>query len=447
MEGIASVLFNDQSGVLDLSNSIAISRADRAHSLGVSGAGVNVAVFESGPRNPAADIPIRDRFLANPNISDESHEHGHLVCAIINNTETAQPHGFAPGCNLFSANSFDIGALVWAAKSRGCTVINQSFHRIDEQTSADMSVDDLMKDDIGSVATIVQAAGNFGPWDTPPSTDKEYVNHKGYNTIVVGNHDDNATAMSNDSVFRNPSQTGSLDRELPHIAANGVNITAVGENNSGTSFAAPAVAGTVALIQQSNPNLMREPTVCRAILLASADRNISGSTWWQDVQIPTDASDGAGALNAEAALLIVQRRATKDGPPRKCAWDGGSWFFNIGQNFGPDKISKFRYYVQVPPATTTGRFTVKVAFTWGSMVPYGANGPVLPHMSFLDRNYDLIVFDDRGVQVANSSSFDNNYEIAEFASLPNQEYAIALRLTRGNDLPRSAGIAWIVTET
>ena len=55
--------------------------------------------------------------------------------------------------------------------------------------------------------------------------------------------------MASDSVFRNPALAHG-DRELPEIAANGVNVTAVGLTFSGTSMAAPAVAGGAALIQQ-----------------------------------------------------------------------------------------------------------------------------------------------------------------------------------------------------
>ncbi|RHZ63617.1 uncharacterized protein CDV56_108585 [Aspergillus thermomutatus] len=294
MESIGFVLFDDHSEVTDLGNLIAVSHADRAHALGLTGTGVNIAVFESGPRTTAADLPIRSRYsAAPPPVSNGNDEHGRL------------------------------------------------------------------------------AAGNFSPNNTPPSTASEFVNGKGYNTIVVGNHNDAATAMSSSSVYRNPR---SLDRELPHLTANGEGVTAVAPIET-----YPGAHG--------------------------------GRT--------------SRSLNAEAAVLIVQTRAIKDRPPRNHAWDGGENFFR--GNFGPDKISKFRYRIQVPPATTTGRFTVKVAFTWDSVVPANATGPVIPGISYLNRRYDLLVLDDRGVQVANSSSFDNNYEIAEFTGLPSQEYAIVLR--------------------
>src|SRR5215213_9274398 len=55
--------------------------------------------------------------------------------------------------------------------------------------------------------TITQSAGNYWAIDSdgisPPSDG--YVNHKTFNCLVVGNHDDTAGAMSGDSVFRNPA--------------------------------------------------------------------------------------------------------------------------------------------------------------------------------------------------------------------------------------------------
>ena len=135
--------------------------------------------------------------------------------------------------------------------------------------------------------TIVQAAGNFwlgGRGRHHPPED-EFVNHKGFNSLALGNHDDTAAAMSGDSVFRNPASTHG-DRELPELAANGTGVSANGQTMSGTSFAAPATAGVTALLQDVDGVLCSWPEGCRAILMASAGRNIRGSTWWQDVVEP-----------------------------------------------------------------------------------------------------------------------------------------------------------------
>jgi subtilisin family serine protease len=100
----------------------------------------------------------------------------------------------------------------------------------------------------------VQGAGNY--WSTDPDgimpPESEFVNHKTYNGLTVGNHDDLNSAMSGDSVFRNPT-TVRGDRELPEVAANGSSVTAVGLTMSGTSMAAPAAAGCVALLRRPTP--------------------------------------------------------------------------------------------------------------------------------------------------------------------------------------------------
>ena len=86
----------------------------------------------------------------------------------------------------------------------------------------DLSFDDIYKDWLAlnwPYPTICEAAGN--------GADAEFVNHKGYNRLTVANHNDAASGMAGDTVFRNPS-TGHGDRELPEIAANGIAVTAVG---------------------------------------------------------------------------------------------------------------------------------------------------------------------------------------------------------------------------
>jgi hypothetical protein len=79
----------------------------------------------------------------------------------------------------------------------------------------------------------------------PPSD--EYVNHKGYNTLSISNHDDKSLLISGASVYRNPSSPHG-DRELPELCANGEAVTTLGLTKSGTSFSSPAVAGVVAFL-------------------------------------------------------------------------------------------------------------------------------------------------------------------------------------------------------
>lgn len=146
----------------------------------------------NGPTSNA-DLVIAGKYKSNPSTSN----HSQNVHAIVRNKETDSADGHAPGCSLYSANDKKRAALTWAVKDQDCTAVNQSFHRSSEPGSGVLSSDDLYGDWLAlhyPYPLIVHAAGNFWNGDPdkifPPSS--EYVNHKGYNTISVGNHNDDA---------------------------------------------------------------------------------------------------------------------------------------------------------------------------------------------------------------------------------------------------------------
>lgn len=437
-DAVGAIFVDDRDGINDLADSIAVARSDRAQNQGFTGRGVRVAVFENGPKT-TTNLDLAGRFTTSPTSSTNEDKHARLTHAIVKNTEKDKPHGHAPGCRLYSADSTDNDALRWAIR-QGCTVISQSFHRGSEPEEAVLQADDLLKDYLAlrwPYPTIVQAAGNFwadDPDDIDPPSD-EYVNHKGFNTLSVGNHDDTASAMSGDSVFRNPTSPRG-DRELPELAANGTGVKANGQAMSGTSFAAPAAAGVAALLQDVDPVLSSWPEGCRAILLASAGRNVSGSTWWNDVSTRTDASDGAGAVDAESGVLIALQRRFRNAPATARGWDVGTL---TSADFGPDRLATFRYRVTVPALLWAPR--VKVALAWNSRVLslFGA-----PLTSTLTVDYDLVVRNSQGQQVAVSASWDNSYEIAEFSATRGATYEIVIRRWSGSD-SGWFGIAWAAT--
>jgi hypothetical protein len=439
---VVGVFLHETEGIEDLANSIAIANSDDVHSLGFKGSGVKVAVWEDGP-DVTTNLAITASYKTSGfNTSDHArHTHG-----IIKNIERNKPHGHAPSCSLHSANSKDLDALRWAAKDKGCTVISQSFHRSSEPGSATMSYDDIYKDWLAlqwPYPTICQAAGNYWNGDpdniNPPSD--EYVNHKGYNGLTVGNHNDDASAMSGDSVFRNPSSSHG-DRELPEIAANGTSVTTVGLTMSGTSMAAPAVAGCAALIQNTASTLKSWPEGCRAILMAAAKRNVAGKTWWQDVVASFDASDGTGAVDALEGVAIARQRRSRNASATTKGWDVGT----VGSSdFGRSRQSNFSYFVKLQSGLFAPRH-VKVALAWDSKV-LTVNLPFIGELllgSVLTVDLDLQIFDSNGVEVGYSGSWENSYEIAEFQGKPGETYTIKIRRWSGTD-DVWYGIAWTVT--
>jgi len=430
---VSAVFLYEREGFDDLSNSIAIAQSDDAHDLGYTGSGVNVAVYEQGP-DDTTNLQIATQFRTDPDTSQHSrHTHG-----IVKNRERNRPHGHAPDCRLHSANDYDLDAIRWAALDRGCTVISQSFHRSAEQTSDELSFDDVYKDWLAlnwPYPTICEAAGN--------GANTEYVNHKGFNRLAVANHNDAASGMAGDTVFRNPS-SGHGDRELPEIGANGMGVTAVGLTFGGTSMAAPAVAGATACIQEVSGTLKSWPEGCRAIQLAAAKLNPSGSTWWTDVSNGVDAQDGSGSLNTLNAVRIAEQRKGRNNTAAPRGWDVGTLRSSA---IGRGDETTFSYRISVPRRPFLTRTTVKVALAWDSDIgEFSVFGLTIPISSVLRLDLDLLIYDSAGAVVGYSGSWDNSYEIAEFRARPGETYTIKIRRWSGTD-DVWYGIAWNTTST
>jgi hypothetical protein len=430
-EEVGALLLHETRGVDDLANSMAIAQSDIVQSsLSTTGGGVNVAVYEDGP-DSTTNLAIAAAFSSSPATSQHSrHTHG-----IVKNTEANKPHGHASGCNLHSANTKSLDATTWAAHDRGCTVISQSFHRDAEQTDSGQSFDDMYKDWLvlhWPYPTILQAAGNGSGW--------EFVNHKGYNSLAIGSHNDAATAMAGDSVFRNPSSAHS-DRELPELAANGIQVTTVGLTFSGTSMAAPAAAGCTALLQETNATLKSWPEGCRAILLAGASKNVTGSTWWTDRSAGVDGSDGSGAVDALESVRITKSRRSRNAPGTRRGWDVGTL---TSRDFGSNGETTFSYNVTVPKLFLGAR--VKVALAWDSLATVTDLLFIQIATDVLQLDLDLKIYDSGGALVGYSGSWDNSYEIAEFDARRGETYTIKIRRWSGT-ADVWYGIAWTVQGT
>jgi len=452
LDDVGGVFFDDKTAVLNLTNSMAISNAcaavdeeGNASTLGSGGSGVNVAVYEKGPRN-TKNLVFEGRYTADPAPSS----HARLTSAIIKNCEGGHLRGFAPSCSLYSANADERQALVWAVCDNSCTVVSQSFTRGCEQKDSrkgQLSLEDIVKDYMTTqlpFPTIVHAAGNLPSW---------YVHHIGYNTLTVGNHDDSAMGMSGSSTWGNPV-TPYGDRELPELCANGTAVAANGQLGSGTSMAAPAVAGVAALLQSANTDLQMWPEACRAILMASANRNVVGGTWWGDVAAGIDGKAGAGALDARAACAIAVAPVPSGSapPPSPMGWDADTMDDSC---FTTSNVADLDYVVSVPAANvattsttqvstaSTTAFVVKVALAWDSSIQSDDDHPTA---SVLDWDLNIVVMNSNGDIVCWSCSFDNSYEVVEFYAQPGVLYTIRIVRARWSSTPTWFGIAWTVTE-
>lgn len=177
--------------------------------------------------------------------------------------------------------------------------------------------------------TVVVAAGNDGPssssFSGPPGT--------AYNILSVGATGGTGAAISEDYTqiapysSRGPTTDG---RSEPDIVAPGslmelpVLNSAWGEG-SGTSFAAPLVAGGAAFLidmgLDPNNGFDVDAKVIKSVLMNSADK-LPG--WSHTPTAPLDPDFGAGAMNLESAFFQYDAGEQETGTVDPTGWDHGT---------------------------------------------------------------------------------------------------------------------------
>jgi membrane-anchored mycosin MYCP len=245
-----------------------------------TGAGVRVAVVDSGVdvRNPQLKGQVaagRDLLHGAPDGRRDCVGHGTAVAGIIAGLPDGGSgvQGLAPGATIIpvrvsedtdsngrqqapqsrsSADAF-AAAITWAAGPANADVINISL----VMPQADPAVRDAVAAAVRSGVVVVAAAGNGGP-------DAGVVYPAGFPGVV------GVAAVAPDGTLAGYSQPG------PHvdIAAFGDQVTALAPVRGhravqGTSFAAPFVSATAALLRERFPDDSGAEIVDR--LLRSAD--------------------------------------------------------------------------------------------------------------------------------------------------------------------------------
>ncbi len=171
----------------------------------------------------------------------------------------------------------DVAAgLIWAA-DQGVDVINMSLQYYTGSAALHSAVQYAR----ASGAVLIAASGNFQSVVAFPARWPE--------TITVG-------ATNNRDLNWVPSNSGpEVDVSAPGECVRSLNFSTLYTDKSGTSFAAPHVSGTVALMLALDPSLTHDDI--QDILEQTADD--LGPPGW-------DAVFGEGRINAHAALLEVQ---------------------------------------------------------------------------------------------------------------------------------------------
>ncbi|MDN3242106.1 S8 family serine peptidase [Glycomyces tritici] len=290
---------------LQLDASVPQIGAPQAWEAGFTGAGVTVAVLDSGVDAAHPDLSniVEARDFTDSGDTGDAIGHGTHVASTISGSGTVggvSYKGVAPDADLLIGKvcvddvcpeSAILAGMQWAAES-GADIVNLSLSGPDtpELDPIEQALDDLSAQ-YGTL--FVVAAGNEGngePVGSPGSADA---------SLTVG-------AVDGQDELAEFSNTGrAWDSGLkPDLTAPGVDITAAraadtwaGEpiddhyaSMSGTSMAAPHVAGAAALLLQQHPDWTGEQI--KAALMASAAPNDAYSAFEQ----------GAGRVDAAQAL-------------------------------------------------------------------------------------------------------------------------------------------------
>src|SRR5213592_2957715 len=323
-----------------------VVRADKVWQQGITGAGVTVAILDSGV---AADLDLdpANRILASVNFADERLTsdpggHGTHIAGIVagnGSRSGGQFTGIAPQANIVDVRvlgntgsgriSSVIRGIEWVLAHRAAyniRVINLSFgapahlsYRLDPMSAA---VEIAWRRGL----VVVAASGNGGPQrDTvvTPGIDP-YV-------ITVGATDDRGTLGRGDDLLAWFSAWGSADSNAkPDLVAPGRRLVSIrvpgsaldtlfpdrvvlAQNGStyfrlsGTSMATAVVSGAAALLLARWPNLT--PDQVKALLVGATQ------PYGQDSGqvLPDPIADGSGLLDANAAVSAASPPAPPGG--------------------------------------------------------------------------------------------------------------------------------------
>jgi len=425
---VAFIGLDQEKVVLDyptIPESLPTTRANWVHSLGTEGAGIKIAVLESG----GLALSESNFNIGEIQVTASADLHMTKSVGIIGNQYNDSWEGYAPEATVYIANDSDYKDAYEWAKSKGVEVITMSWHYPSEETDGDLHSRDIYFDYMVAHypwPTIFTSAGNQAERDA-------YASGKGYNFFGVGNVlNDGDGDRCNDEISSTSSWLDPTsphgDREIPEVAAPGSRHELLGTSFGGTSCATPVTASIAALLMSTNTSLKIWPEAIRAILLATANYQDADGADWASYR---DGKDGTGLINAQYGYWTANRRETGTtaqyrahdyGSMRKSDFEGG--FF--------EKTWKAKTF------TTNSR--IRAAITWNSKT---ASEDGEPTSSVLDADLDLWVEDPDGHLVAWSVSWDGNYEFVEFTPAKVGEYTIKIRgYSVPDDFFSWYGVAW-----
>ena len=353
-----------------------------ANSGGLDGRGVGVAVIDTGVIahldlvRPMGQGIVEVEIVGHESGLADYYGHGTHVAGIIAGDGSASSDkwafrtfkGIAPGARIISLRALNpdgtgstsdvLSAIDWVVNNAflyNIKVINLSLgHPVYESYATDPLCVAVRRAYNNGIVVVV-AAGNDGQVGTGFGTIDSPGNEP--NVITVGAMDDRNTAGTDDDVLAPYSSKGPtlVDHiAKPDLVAPGTHIVSLrvagsyldtnyhnftlklgdyrndtSTSNkdgfyydlSGTSMAAPMVAGTAALMLQKEPTLNPASVKARLMLSAVKDNNLVFET-------------GAGYLNVDGALKATGYAAAAPSPVAMLAGDGGVYLQSLSLIWG-----------------------------------------------------------------------------------------------------------------
>jgi hypothetical protein len=378
--------------------------------LGLRGTGIKIGQVEGEGTIPSTH-PCLNQITQG---SGWYNEHAAAVAGVLI-CEDPTRTGAAPDASLYFGGGVGQSAketAMTAAKNWGARAINLSYWQGAADgipDSSDRFVDEMF---FSWFLTMVKSAGNDGP--------SKFVSHpgNGYNVITVGNFDDkNSPSRADDSMASNSSGRSPLsnnnDRIKPEVAAPGVDIETTNTSGGfvstgGTSFAAPFVTGTAALMMQA-ANLQSWPEIIKAGLMATAV-NVVGASRLSTL-------DGAGGIDALAAVSLVKDGTNGNYKGAAVTCTSFPWTHSM--------------FLQANRRT-------RVAIVWHQDPTY----PEYVNQPSSDLDLQVKRPDGTDQPGAWSGSYDNTYELAEFTPAVAGTFKAEVSNFRCERSPRYIGLVW-----
>lgn len=352
---------------------------------GVVGTGVTVSCIEGGgywtsvanldgvPSGSCVDTYGTSFACSDPSLSP-TNTHVAQVASVIR-TSAGGVAEAAPGATLVNgASQNGIEAAVDWSLAQNARVINRSAASGGTTQSAYERYMDYVAMWKSHAPVIVASAGNSGVGST--------IGHRLHNGLVVGGTDD-ATPRTSVGIWsgsQSVNVNGANGWELPHIVAQAQNVdianTAPGSTglSTGTSFSAPQVSGAAARAIGSNSTLVDWNVAVMAGIMATGF-NVDGPEL--DLADGVDDRDGAGLLDASAAITTLQSSSKRDGGNTPAQY-GHDYDILTSSTLPAGTWHPETYYATVPAGKTLKIASVMFASSFCWNTSSGSTCPASP---------------------------------------------------------------------